>query len=123
MRTTFWQLPIGARFEFRGRRYEKLALSMARDEERCGNIFQDEAEVFWDGKPGEELKPPRPPEPPWWSYMSPAPAAGPKVDRRPLSAERRSNHLTPALSDRAGLATCGVGVERRTHGSRGQGGE
>jgi len=36
----FHQLPLGARFEFRGRRYEKLALSMARDEERCGNIFQ-----------------------------------------------------------------------------------
>ena len=38
-------LPIGARFEFRGRCYTKLALSMASDDERLGNIFQDETEV------------------------------------------------------------------------------
>lgn len=48
MLTAFSQLPVGARFEFRGRRYEKLALSLARDEERCGNIFQDHTEVLWD---------------------------------------------------------------------------
>jgi len=46
---------------------------MACDEDRCGNIFQDEAEVVWERRPGEELRPPRPPEPPWWSHMSPAP--------------------------------------------------
>jgi len=73
MTTTFYQLPIGARFEFRGRRYEKLALSLARDEERCGNVFQDETEVLWDRRPGEEAKPPRPPEPHWTSYLTPAP--------------------------------------------------
>lgn len=113
MRTTFWQLPIGARFEFRGRRYEKLALSMARDEERCGNIFQYETEVVWDRRPGEVEGPPRPPQPHWTSYLSPAPAPLDRsVDRRPLTVDRRSNHLTPALSDRAGLATCGVGVHQ-----------
>ena len=69
----FQQLPLGARFEFRGRRYEKLALSMARDEERCGNIFRDETEVFWHRRPGEQPKPLRPPEPHWTSYMHPAP--------------------------------------------------
>ena len=93
MRTTFWQLPIGARFEFRGRRYEKLALSMARDEERCGNIFQDEAEVLWDRRPGEELKPPRPPEPPWWSYMSPAPGQR----REKLKAETLKTEITRSV--------------------------
>jgi hypothetical protein len=41
----FGELPLGGRFEFRGRRYEKLALSLARDEERCGNIFQAETLV------------------------------------------------------------------------------
>jgi hypothetical protein len=41
----FKELPIGARFEFRGRRYEKVALSMACDEERMGNIFHDDTEV------------------------------------------------------------------------------
>ena len=113
MITTFFQLPVGARFEFRGRRYEKLALSMARDEERCGNIFQYETEVAWDRRPGEVEGPPRPPQPHWTSYLSPAPApVDRRVDRRPLSPDRRSNHLTPALSDRAGLATCGVGVHQ-----------
>jgi hypothetical protein len=104
MRTTFYRLPLGARFEFRGKRYEKLALSMARDEERCGNIFQDEAEVLWDRQPGEELKPPRPPEPPWWSYMSPAPGQGPrrKVEGGGLRVERARHQLTPALSARDG---------------------
>jgi hypothetical protein len=92
MKTTFYQLPIGARFEFRGRRYRKEALAMACDEDRCGNIFQEEAEVIWDRRPGEELKPPRPPEPPWWSYMSPAPGQGPA--RR---VERTRGQLTPAV--------------------------
>ncbi len=113
MRTTFWQLPIGARFEFRGRRYEKLALSMARDEERCGNIFQDEAEVIWDRRPGEELKPPRPAEPPWWSYMSPAPGQGPrrKVEGGGLRVERARGHLSQALSARGGGGTGSNGQE------------
>ncbi len=44
----FHQLPIGARFEFRGRRYEKLALSLAGDEDRCGNVFHAATEVLWD---------------------------------------------------------------------------
>ena len=77
MTTTFYQLPIGAIFEFRGRRFRKEALAMASDDDRCGNIFQEEAEVLWDRRPGEELRPPRPPEPPWWSHMSPAPGQGP----------------------------------------------
>ena len=104
MRTTFYQLPLGARFEFRGKRYEKLALSMAGDEDRCGNIFQEEAEVFWERRPGEELRPPRPPEPPWWSHMSPAPGQGParRVESGGLRVERRNDHLTPALSARGG---------------------
>ena len=44
----FKELPVGARFEFRGHRYEKVALSMARDEERMGNIFHDDTEVVSD---------------------------------------------------------------------------
>jgi hypothetical protein len=47
--TRFSALPIGARFEFRGRRYEKLARSFAGDEDRCGNVFQGETEVVWLG--------------------------------------------------------------------------
>ena len=87
MTTTFYQLPIGARFEFRGRRYFKQALAIACDEDRWGNNFQDEAEVVWERRPGEELRPPRPPRQ----------APRRKVDGGGLRVERRNGHLTPAL--------------------------
>lgn len=79
MITRFYRLPLGARFEFRGRRYEKLALSLAADEERCGNIFRDETEVVADPPPGAAperwLLPARTtPERPWTDFLSPAPA-------------------------------------------------
>ena len=45
MITRFDAIPIGARFEFRGRRYEKLAFTLAGDEERCGNHFHGATEV------------------------------------------------------------------------------
>ena len=73
MTTTFFQLPVGARFEFRGRRYEKVALSMADDEERRGSVFPDHVEVAWDKRPGEESRPPRPAEPYWTEYLCTAP--------------------------------------------------
>jgi len=44
----FQEIPVGGHFEFRGRRYEKLALSMARDEDHYGNIFQAQTEVLPD---------------------------------------------------------------------------
>ena len=42
----FQEIPIGQFFEYRGRRYRKLALSMASDEDRNGNIFQAQTEVL-----------------------------------------------------------------------------
>jgi hypothetical protein len=42
----FQEIPIGRFFEFRGRRYQKLALSMASDEDRNGTIFQQQFS-FW----------------------------------------------------------------------------
>jgi hypothetical protein len=47
----FQEIPIGGHFEFRGRRYKKLALSMASDEDHYGNIFQAETEVLPDPFP------------------------------------------------------------------------
>ena len=44
----FQEVPIGQHFEFRGRRYQKLALSIARDEDHYGNIFQAQTEVLPD---------------------------------------------------------------------------
>jgi hypothetical protein len=59
----FQQIPMGQFFEFRGRRYRKLALSMASDEDRNGNIFQAQTEVLPDpfsrSAPGPEGSYPR----------------------------------------------------------------
>jgi hypothetical protein len=44
----FQEIAIGQYFEFRGRRYKKLALSMASDEDRIGTIFQAQTEVLPD---------------------------------------------------------------------------
>jgi len=70
MKMLFCELPIGSRFEFRGRRYEKLALSLACDEERCGNIFQDQTEVLSDATP---LPASRPAGRPWTERLCLAP--------------------------------------------------
>ena len=61
----FQEIPIGGYFEFHGRRYRKLALSMASDEDRNGNIFQAQTAVLPDPfsrsgptpKPIDRLKP------------------------------------------------------------------
>lgn len=82
MLTTFHELPLGARFQFRGRRYQKEAPSVASDENRCGCIFMDDAEVLWDRQPGEQPNPPRKPDPRHWTdYLTPAPEPAPM--RRP----------------------------------------
>jgi hypothetical protein len=47
----FQEIPIGQLFEFRGRPYQKLALSMASDEDRYGTIFRAETQVLPDPFP------------------------------------------------------------------------
>jgi hypothetical protein len=51
----FRELPVGARFNFRAQRYEKVALNIGRDEDRCGNVFHDDTEVSWDRESGERF--------------------------------------------------------------------
>src|SRR5262245_32534088 len=46
----FESIPIGGRFEYRGHRYRKLALSMASDEDRNGNVFMAHVEVLPDNR-------------------------------------------------------------------------
>ena len=46
MITRFENLKLGASFWFHGKRYVKMALSMAEDEQRAGTIFQAEADVI-----------------------------------------------------------------------------
>ena len=53
----FQKIQVGQHFEFRGRRYKKLALSMASDEDRIGNIFQAKTEVLPDPVPRTTLPP------------------------------------------------------------------
>ncbi len=51
----FQEIQIGQWFEFRGRRYRKLVLSMASDEDRNGTIFQPQTEVLPDPLPQVNL--------------------------------------------------------------------
>jgi len=44
--TPFHQVSIGQRFEFRGRRYLKLALTLAGDENHYANRFLAQTEVL-----------------------------------------------------------------------------
>ena len=41
----FGDLTFGTRFTFHGKTYTKIALNMAEDENRNGNIFQVETQV------------------------------------------------------------------------------
>ena len=49
----FGELPVGARFCFRARRYEKVAPDIGRDEERGGNVFHAGTEVLVEMKMAE----------------------------------------------------------------------
>ena len=41
----FYELAVGARFILRGRRFEKIAMSMARDEQGLGSLLMGETEI------------------------------------------------------------------------------
>jgi hypothetical protein len=73
----FYQLARGARFEFRGKRYLKTAMSLAQDADRIGNVFQAETEVTPIGEPlllpPEEAAKWKPSEIPWTAYITPSP--------------------------------------------------
>jgi hypothetical protein len=74
----FYQLAIGARFIFRGRRFEKVAMSVAENEEKLGKVFMGATEVVPDGVPlllpAAEAAKWKPDDRPWTEYLSPAPA-------------------------------------------------
>jgi hypothetical protein len=46
-----YQIAKGARFEFRGKQFEKIAMSMAVDTEGCGNVFWAGTEITPLGEP------------------------------------------------------------------------
>jgi hypothetical protein len=49
MKVQFYELAVGALFEFGGTRYQKTAMSMAEDERGWGCVFMGETEVVSDG--------------------------------------------------------------------------
>src|SRR2546427_3983980 len=42
----FCEVPVGGRFEFRGKRYEKMNAQFGRDEDRDGNLFHPRTAVI-----------------------------------------------------------------------------
>jgi hypothetical protein len=55
--TTFGELPLQARFKFRGVVYIKLALVIAEDSRRVGHVFLSGTLVEWEpGPEGENLE-------------------------------------------------------------------
>jgi hypothetical protein len=73
----FYKLAVGARFCVRGRRFEKLGMSMAEDEERLGHAFMGDVEVTPDGEalllPPEVAARWKPDDRHWTEYVGPAP--------------------------------------------------
>src|SRR5262245_32757219 len=51
MKRKFGEIGTGTRFCFRGRRYEKVAPEIGRDEERGGNVFHFHTEVLVEELP------------------------------------------------------------------------
>ena len=41
----FEEVPVGSAFQFRGKRFVKVALNLAEDENRKGNLFLAETQV------------------------------------------------------------------------------
>jgi hypothetical protein len=75
----FYLLAPGARFEFRGRQFVKIGITMARDSERVGTIFQGGAEVTPIGEllllPEAEAARWKPSDIPWTAGMVQSPVA------------------------------------------------
>src|SRR4051812_16164906 len=67
MKKRFGDVGIGTRFCFRGKRYEKVAAEIGRDEERGGNVFHARTEVLVEALPtcspdrNRKVSPPTPP--------------------------------------------------------------
>ncbi len=73
----FYELALGARFVFRGHRFVKIAMCLAEDQRRWGNIFLGDTDVVPDGVP-VRLSPAeaarwKPADKDWADYLTPAP--------------------------------------------------
>jgi hypothetical protein len=94
----FYQLAKGARFEFRGKQFEKVAMGMAVDAGRCGNVFQGLTEITPLGEPlllrAEEAEKWKPSNTHWTAFISTnAPGGG---ITRDVLFKRFMHHYYPA---------------------------
>ena len=100
MNVKFYELAVGARFVFRGKRFEKIGMSMAEDNRRSGHVFQGDTDVEPDGAP--LLLPPaevarwKPDERYWTEYLGPAPGQREPSPEAP-GAGRRDAYPTTAV--------------------------
>ena len=122
----FCEVAVGSRFEFRGRRYEKMNSEVGRDEERGGNLFHAKTEVLQMQNGERRVKNGRSTSPPpsstavvestiavgkaLWRAGRPSPQSAegvPPRHRRPsdwwLPRMRELNEKSPAEADRPEL--------------------
>jgi hypothetical protein len=95
----FYELAIGARFVFRGPRFEKIGMGMAKEEQGLGSLFMVETEIVPDGVP--ILLPPeeaawwKPSDGHWTDYLSPAPAPREPWRRAPATGRPGDSTASP----------------------------
>jgi hypothetical protein len=98
----FYELAIGARFIFRGKRYEKSGMSMANNEQQCGSIFMGEAEVEPDGVPlllpAAEAAKWKPDDKHWTEYLGPAPRPREPEPKAPVTGRPEVLLASPSSS-------------------------
>lgn len=90
MKRRFAELPIGTRFCFRARRYEKVAPEIGRDEERGGNVFHAGTEVLVETLPACAPERGR-------KLVAPAPPALPRLERKRVPASQQHEATLEAL--------------------------
>jgi hypothetical protein len=95
----FYELAVGARFVFHGRRYEKIAMGMAKNEQGLGSVFMGETEVVPDGVPlllpPEEAAKWKPDDRHWTDYLSPAPAPREQGRKAPATCRPGDSPASP----------------------------
>ena len=96
----FYELAVGAPFVFRGRRFEKIAMGMANNEQGHGSVFLGETEVVPDGVPlllpPEEAANWKPSDRHWTEYLSPAPPPREPGPRVPATTKPEDQSITPS---------------------------
>jgi hypothetical protein len=96
----FYELAVGAPFIFRGRRFEKIAMGMANNEQGHGSVFLGETVVVPDGLPlllpPEEAAKWKPDDRHWTEHLSPAPPPRELGPRAPATGRPENRPASPS---------------------------